>query len=566
MDTSPSTSAVPGFDVAVLGSHLSSSMLAAILARSGARVTLVDTAPDRARPVGEATVPYTSEVFLLLAERFNVPEFAGFADFSSLPKEVRSTCGVKKSLGFLYHQAGRPHDPRMAVQFNVPGEHTEWHLHRPTVDAYARQIAIKHGAHHSESGSVLSQVQLSGAGGAFTLADGHRFTARYVVDLSGPDSIFLDAMGADSEPIQPAFTSRLLSACMSGVPGFEKIAPLPAYPKATPWSLGTFHHVFDGGWIQIVDFGNHDGSTNARCGVTASVCPETFDDLPADPEEAFRALIARYPGIAEQFAGAVTVGDWVSEPVWQRRAGAAHGARWIALDRAACRAEEVLSRDVTMGAELVHAAASGLLKVLADPACEAAEFSKIAQFQDHLIDFNDDLQWALRTSTRHFQLFNSFTRVWLLWQILADLSLKRARLDCGESWAAVEQFDSGIWFRTPAGLTRLLDDFLAELDDVRTGRIAATAAAHRIFTGLRQEKFVPPLYRFGDPRARYYQFTRSRRLLMLLWVKTVAPQDFRRLLTRDNVTGRKENAPQPPEAASAERIAVTATTRGRDSR
>jgi FADH2 O2-dependent halogenase len=47
---------------------------------------------------------------------------------------------------------------------------------------------------------------------------------------------------------------------------------------------------------------------------------------------------------------------------------------------------------------------------------------------------------------------------------------------------------------------------------------------------------VPPLYAFGDPAARYYRFTRSRRLMMLLWAKTTAPADFRRLLTTDNVT------------------------------
>lgn len=536
------------YDVAVMGSHLAANLMAAILAKHGGRVVLVDTAGDQARPVGETTVPYTSEVFSLLAQRFSMPEIATFAHFTELPENVRRASGIKKNLGFLYHEEGRELDPRKVVQFNVPGEHTEWHLYRPAVDEYARQIAVTCGVRTDAGRSVVSEVRMSDAGGTLTLANGRQLVARYVVDASGPNSALHAAVGATSGPGRAPLRFRLLSACFSGLPAFEDV-PVHRYRGATPWSHGTFHHVFDGGWIQIVDFGNHDGSTNALCSVTASVCPEKFADLPEDPEEAFRTLIARYPSIARQFATAVTTSPWVNEPIWQWRAAKTVGPRWIAIDRAVSRAEEVLSRDVTMSMEIVHATAAGLLRVLADPASEATEFGRIAHFQECLIDYNNDLQRGLHTASCHFQLVNAYLRVWLLWQILADMSLKRARLDCdggpGGSWAAVEEFDSWLWFRAPEGLTRGLANLFAELADVRAGRTTATAAARHVFGWLQRERFIPPLYSFGDPTARIYRFTLWRRVLMLLWVKTLAPADFRRLLTRDNITGRRQAALVP---------------------
>jgi FADH2 O2-dependent halogenase len=249
-----------------------------------------------------------------------------------------------------------------------------------------------------------------------------------------------------------------------------------------------------------------------------------------------------------------------------------YGPRWFAMERSAARTEELLARDVTVGAEIVHAVAAGLLRVLQGGTSAKAEFARVAEFQAALIDYNDAMLAAVRTASADFQLFNAFSRVWLLWQILGDLSLKRARMDAaaGTSWAPVERFESGaLWFRTPKGLSQIVQMMFEEMERVRTGAVSPHIAARRIFKSLRGAACVPPLYRFADPGARYYHFTFARRLLMLLWVKTVAPRDFRRLLTRDNVTARRlpPVLELPPAAAAPETIAAAAsgTAAGSDS-
>jgi tetracycline 7-halogenase / FADH2 O2-dependent halogenase len=531
------------YDVAILGGTASAGLLGAVLSSQGVRVLIVGAANDRSEASGETTVPYTAEVFLLLAKRFRVPEIAAFGLFPDLPAEVRATSGVKKSLGFLYHRRGQAQDPRESMQFNVPGEHSEWHLYRPDVDRYTVQLAGDYGAALAPEHALVADAWIEDDGGRVRTTNGTTYQARFLVDCMGPDSPLVRGHGGDDPEPRLRHRSRVYATHMRGVLPFEDVAPLDRYPKATSWSQGTVHHLFDGGWVQLVAFGNHPGGENPLTSVTLSLEPGAFPDLPDDPARAFQRVIDEYPDIARQLAGATAVRPWTAEPLYQRTAATTHGERWFALERSAARNDMFLSRDVTMGAELVHALASALIPAVRRDDWSTEPFSRIAKFQDVLGDFNDRLLHAARTACRDFHLWNAFSRVWLLWQILADLSLKRARLDCEAGpgpepdWAPVEDYElGGIWFQSPRGLRELVDRTLDAIDEVGAGRRSARDTADRIFAELRREPFVPPLYAFGDPEARVYHFTFPKRLRMLLWVKTKAPADFRRLLTRDNVT------------------------------
>ncbi len=553
----PGPVAEPGahYDVAILGSHLIPGMLATILARHGVRVLLVDAPGDRTLPSGDSTVPYTTAVFQLIAERFDTPEFGAFAHFVDLPEWVRRSSGIKKSLAFLYHSPGRWHDPEETVQFHVPGEHNEWHLYRPDVDEYARQLAEARGTHVVSGRPVVDDVQLDEGEVVVRVADGQAFRASYVIDACGMDSPLLGSLGVARRPGELRLCSRSITTHMTGVRPFEQVVRLTEYHRATPFSAGTVHHLFDGGWLQVVDFANHDGAAGNRCGVTLAFDPDRYPDLPAEPEEAFWRLIERFPSIKEQFADATANRPWVTDNPWQRISTPTHGARWFALERSSVRTDEFLSRDVTVGAEMVHALAAVLLRVVRGTVEAGPEFARIAGYQDALIVFNDQMLACARIACRDFRLWNAYSRVWLLWQILAHLSLKRATADAAAdpagTWRQVEEFASGaLWFRTPDGLRQLLDWFFRQFERVRAGEQSDGVTADRIFRRLRHSRFVPPLYRFGDPNARYYHFTLPRRLLMLAWVKTIAPADFKRLLSRDNVTGRRSVDPAAAPSAA----------------
>lgn len=530
--------AAPRYDVAVLGNHLATSLLAAILAQRGLRVVLVPADGDRGLPCGETTVPYTAELFFLLGAKFGIPEISALGRYSSLPDELRASCSQKRNLGFLYHHPGRPHQPAEALQFTVPAEHAESHLYRPDADAHGSALATARGATVLATPARPGGTRIGRDGVAIELADGRSVQAEYLVNGSG-DPAHRPAGVTGPRPGRLRHQSQLLFTHLTGVRPFESVVPRRGYGKVSPWSQGTLLHTFDGGWIQVTPFGG-DGSSDQRCGVAVSI--DTDAGLrPGSAAARFTELIERFPDLRRQFAGAAPTEPWQVFESWPAVADECAGPRWFLFDRAAGRQDLLLSRDLTMSLELVHAVATSLLTVARSGDWAGGGMKEAGEFQLRLFSFHDRFIAAGRVATRDFRLWNAYLRVWLLWSILSALSLKRARLDGGASlgdsrWSPVERFDQGVyWYQVPDGLPGLIARTLEDIESVQRGA-PASAVAHRIFARLRAERFVPPLYRFGHPGARYYRFTRSRRLRMLLWSKTTAPPDFRRLLTMDNVT------------------------------
>ncbi|WFE41122.1 hypothetical protein [Micromonospora sp. WMMD998] len=531
------------FDVAILGTHLSCGLLAAVLARHHLRVVLFDS--DQGEELGgETTVPYTAEAFFTLARRFGVPEIAGFGLTSGLPDPVRLTSGVKRSLGFLHHTAGAEHDPRRSVQFNVPGEHAEWHPYRPFVDQYVVDVARRYGAVLPDGRPCVTDVQVSAEDVTILADDGSLYRARCVIDGSGTDSPLVRRLGLlDAEP-RLVSRSRVLASHMLGVTPFEEHTPLDRYDSATPWSAGTLSHLFEGGWLQVAHFAT-GSSLNPLTSVVASFDAERFADLPADPERAFRALVGRFPSIERSFRGAAVSGRWHTDRRFQRTVRQTAGDRWLLFDRSASRNDLFLSRDLTMSAEMINVLAPVLLRAAELDDWSQSRLSPVASFQNQLIGFHDRLLASARVAASDFRLWNAYSRVWLLWSMLSALSLKAARNDslAAGSWDRLAPQAGGPWwFDVPRGLPELLNMMFDLLDEVRAGSLASVTAADRIFGALRRADFVPPVYRFADPKARYYHFRFANRLRMLMWARTSAPPELRRAISTENLT----NVPPAP--------------------
>lgn len=543
------SSSAKTYDVIVLGAHLAGGLLATVLARNGVDVLLIDAPGDTTAVAGETTVPYTAEVFFTLAARFGVPELAGFGLTSELPAGLRRASGVKRSLGFLYHQPGRVQDPRQTIQFNVPGEHAEWHPYRPAADQYARELAVRYGASVIRLRPLVTDVTADASGAEVTTSDGSRWRGRYLVDGAGPDSPLLARLGSAAGRRPLRSSSRLLATHMAGVRPFESLPGHRASRRATPWSAGTVTHLFGGGWVQLASFGNHPDAANPLCGVTMSLDADRSAPLPGRPEDMFRQVINRFPSLADQFADAVAARPWVARDQVQHAVAHPAGDRHFLFDRTASGNDLLLSREITMAAEMVYALACELIPAAQAGQWPLAPFARIGRFQNDLIDFNDAILASARIATRDFRLWNAFSRVWLLWSMLAAMSLKRTRnaAVAAGAWDAAEGFSGGpFWFPVPEGLPGLIEAALALCAEAGEERLSAPAAAQKIFRSLREAPFVPPLYGFGQPSDRYYRFSATRRLRMALWSRTTAPSEFRQMLTRENITGVRPRAMARP--------------------
>ncbi len=531
-----------GWDVVVVGGHLTTGLLAAVLAANGVRVVVVPSELDGVLPAGETTVPYTAELFVLLASRFGVAEIADLGMFGDLPEALRRSSAAKGNLGFVYHRVGARHDGRESLQFTVPSEHGETHFYRPDLDRYALELARSRGATLRSAVARPFGITVGDDGVSVELSDGTLVRAGYLVEGSGDSR--LHPSGAARSPgrlaAPPRHRARLLWNHLARVRPFEQVVAPDQLGAPGAWSAGTLLHVFDGGWLQVVGLGTTDPDVGALSGVSLSLDPARWAAVPGPPANEFDAVIRRFPDLARQFEAAVPVGTWQRHDGWPVLDDELTGPRWLLFDRSAGRGDLLLSRELTTGLELVHAAAAGVLELARTGDWAGDGMRRIGNFERDLFRFQDDLAVAARSATADFPLLNAFLRVWLLWSILAALSVKRARMDGEQAggstrWSVVERFTRvPDWYDVPAGLTDLLRGVF---DDVDQPLARPAAVAEKIFGRLRRAPFVPPLYDFADPAARFYDFDATRRDAMAMWVETMAPADFRRLLTDDNVTG-----------------------------
>ncbi len=156
------------YDVGILGSGIAGSMLAAILARNGASVLLLDADSHPKFAIGESTIPYTLVTLRTLAERYGVPEIKTLATFTNTTKIIGPRAGVKKHFAFMVHHEDQSQDPREVNQFNTPGLlHEASHLYRQDTDQYLFHAAIAYGCHARQNFRV-ADVDFDGSGATLT--------------------------------------------------------------------------------------------------------------------------------------------------------------------------------------------------------------------------------------------------------------------------------------------------------------------------------------------------------------------------------------------------------------
>ena len=103
------------------------------------------------------------------------------------------------------------------------------------------------------------------------------------------------------------------------------------------------HHVFDGGWMWVLRFGN--GVTSAGVAVEDWLAEEL---KLAEGEPAWRRLLARYPSIATQFADARPIRSFTWMPRMAYRAAECVGERWAMLPSAAAFIDPLFSTGIPL--------------------------------------------------------------------------------------------------------------------------------------------------------------------------------------------------------------------------
>jgi FADH2 O2-dependent halogenase len=519
-------------DVAILGSGLAGSILAAILARGGARVQLIDAGSHPRFAVGESTIPHTSMLLRILAERYDVPEIKSLASFAGVQSEVARTCGVKRNFGFLYHRNGRRQELTEANELPIPKiTNTENHLFRQDVDAWLLGVAIRYGVRVAQRTRV-TDVQVDDSGVRLTADSGQQWRARFVVDASGFRSPLAQAFGLREEPSRLRTHSRTVFTHMVDVtPYDELVRPKRGHGNVMPWSQGTLHHVFEGGWIWVIPFNNHARATNQLVSVGLSVDPRIHPKPDCPPGEEFNRFIAGFPDIARQFSQARPVREWVSTGRLQYSSTTTVGSRWCLTSHAAGFIDALFSRGMTNTLEIVNALGWRLLAALREDDFDPDRFAFIQRLEQGLLDFNDELVANAYTSFQDYQLWNAWFRIWSLNQRLANFEIFRAYGRFLRSRDQAELIDLerlAVNGAMPAyqPAQQLMADAAALVREVQDGLREPGDAASGVFNLLRNADFLPPALGVADPENRCVHVTGPKVAAMLRWARTEAPPEI----------------------------------------
>jgi FADH2 O2-dependent halogenase len=523
------------FDVAILGSGITGSTLAAILARNGVKTLLVEQAVHPRFAIGESTVPETTFLFRVLAARYGVPELANLSTYSKLRRNVTITCGVKRSFSFAFHREGHAHQPTECSQMPTPSPPLgpDMHMFRQDVDGYLLGVAASYGATVRQQTDV-TEVRIDD-GVRLKSRTGELFRCAYVIDAGGIKSPLATAYGLREEPCSLRTTSRAVYTHMIGVKPFDAVTASPAvHGLPSALSQGTLHHIFEGGWLWVIPFDNHPASSNRLCSVGLMLDPRVHPATGLPPEQEFRTFIARFPSIAEQFLNAKAMRPWLSAERLQFSSTSLVGERYCLLPHAFAFVDPLFSSGLTVSMAALNMLAWRLIDAKKDENYSVERFRPIEKRVQADIEYFDQLVSTSYVAFQNFKLWNAWHRVWgmgTVYGALAVLDTLGAHASSGDvrCFEACEREPyAGSQASQLPEYRALFDIARGEVARVERGELSAEAAALSITEAVRASGMWPKPWGVPSPALRHPgAFTVAKNRAFVKWMRAESPGSLR---------------------------------------
>ena len=404
------------YDIAVVGSGFAGSLLAMIAHRLGRSVILLEKNKHPRFAIGESSTPLSNILLETLATRYDLPSVAPLSKWGSWQQTYAHVgCGLKRGFTFYYHILGaaRTSDPdhqrQLLVAASPHDRIADTHWYRADVDHLFVKEARKIGVQY------LDEVTLQSASGAENeiCLQGRRHnedfsvSAKFVVDATGPRGFLHHALALQEAPLPDFPATHALFSHFTGVARFadqlsDHDSALPPYPVDD----AAVHHIFDGGWIWVLQFNN--GITSA--GVAAADKLAVRMRLSEGPA-AWRRLLDLIPALKNQFANSEAIQPFTYMPRVSFRSNAVAGKRWALLPSAAGFVDPLLST----GFPLTLLGVSRLAEIIErdwDKPDFTARVQSYASLTDNELVATGDLIAALYATMDSFPTFASLSMLY----------------------------------------------------------------------------------------------------------------------------------------------------------
>jgi tetracycline 7-halogenase / FADH2 O2-dependent halogenase len=336
------------YDIAIVGSGFGGSLLAMIAHQVGRSVALLEKNKHPRFAIGESSTPLSNILLDNLATRYDLPGIAPLSKWGSWQKNYpHVACGLKRGFTFYRHALGEPymsdpdHERQLLVAASPHDRIADTHWYRAEVDHLFVKEAQKLGVHYLDEVKLQSisesenEIRLQGRRNNEDFC----VRAKFVVDGTGPRGFLHHALALREAPLPGFPATQALFSHFTGVERFADqisgpASELPPYPVDD----AAVHHIFDGGWIWVLQFNN--GVTSAGVAATDELAGRLrLSEGPA----AWQRLLELIPGLKNQFANSHATQPFVYMPRVSFRSNSVAGKRWALLPSAAGFVDPLLS-------------------------------------------------------------------------------------------------------------------------------------------------------------------------------------------------------------------------------
>jgi FADH2 O2-dependent halogenase len=336
------------YDIAVVGSGFGGSLLAMIAHQLGRSVILLEKNKHPRFAIGESSTPLSNILLESLATRYGLPGIAPLSKWGSWQKTYpHVACGLKRGFTFYHHVLGTPggsdpeHQRQLLVAASPHDRIADTHWYRAEVDHLFVKEAQKLGVQYLDEVRLQSfsesekEIRLQGCRNN----EDFSVRAKFVVDATGPRGFLHHALALKESPLPDFPATQALFSHFTGVGRFadqisDDASEIPPYPVDD----AAVHHVFDGGWIWVLQFNN--GITSAGVAATDKLAGRLrLSEGPA----AWQRLLDLIPALKNQFANSQAVQPFIYMPRVSFRSNAIAGKRWALLPSAAGFVDPLLS-------------------------------------------------------------------------------------------------------------------------------------------------------------------------------------------------------------------------------
>lgn len=338
---------VPLFDLAILGSGFSGSLLAMVARRLGRSVILLERGTHPRFAIGESTSPLANLLLEELAREYDLPRLIPLTSYGAWRRAYPDLpVGLKRGFSFYRQKVGRNFAPdpererHLLVAASPADEVADTHWYRAAFDHFLVREAAELGTEYLDRVSIdavtrvgdVSELRGERAGQGFACR------ARFVVDATGPRGALARLLSLGERALPDYPPTQALFTHFAHVGRYQEIVELGDETPPFPPDDAALHHVFDGGWMWVLRFNN--GVTSAGFAAEDWLADEL---RLADGEAAWRRFLTRFPGIAPHIAQAEPILPWVHARRLSYRCGRVVGPGWALLPSAAAFVDPLFS-------------------------------------------------------------------------------------------------------------------------------------------------------------------------------------------------------------------------------